>query len=249
MKHLTYKSFKSDDSSHIAEFDKEHHIKELKKEIGLPEIPYEELHNYKVQLNSPTGRSSKFEVNAKDYIDNELKAIEDGINEFNENPVDNLLVNFDVHTITIKDEDLNRLAEIKAEIESDPNFWEWCEGATSLQEVKMGQPIEDFRYFDVSIPDLSGSDIHYTVVLFNNKSQTVLDQLNTIKRHPYTVKERQRDFLTGTEFIINYYQWVNIVSNLDIPRQDNHISYEDIASRMDTIFENVPGIDLPEDFI
>lgn len=60
----------------MIEFNKEYWIEQLKKEVGLMEVPLDELHKHEVELDSPTGRSSGFKVNAKEYIDKQLEFIE-----------------------------------------------------------------------------------------------------------------------------------------------------------------------------
>jgi hypothetical protein len=237
MKSLTYKIVKTIEASERPKviFDREHYLNELKKEIGLSEFSYDEIGagDFKVQLNSPTGRSCSFEIKAKDYIDNELKHIEEAINEENSKEEDD--VTFDIITVQI---DESQEKAFRAMIEKSEDFWEWAEEHAPIKEVKMEQPTSNFKYFDVKI-----GDNVYTVVLFDNGTLEYKDQYNRVRKHFATVKERSRDFLTGLEFIVNYYQWANLVSGLDNPKGGDYLSYEDISSRMSTIFQGVEGLE------
>lgn len=58
------------------EYNREYWITQLTKEVGLMEVPYDDLHKHEVELASPTGRNTGFKVNAKEYVDSQLKQIE-----------------------------------------------------------------------------------------------------------------------------------------------------------------------------
>lgn len=64
------------------EFNKEYWIEQLKKEVGLMEIPYDQLVEHEVELASPTGRSSGFKINAKEYVDRQLGIIQQEYDAF-----------------------------------------------------------------------------------------------------------------------------------------------------------------------
>lgn len=238
MKKLTYKILKNEETHERPKvrFDREFYLNELKKEIGLPEVPYEELGKYKVQLNSPTGRSCSFEINANEYVDKELLNIKKSIDDENEKADD--VVTFDIVSVMV-DETQEKM--FRSSIEKSDDFWEWIEETAPLAEVKMEQPVDNFKYFDVKV-----NDAHYTVVIFNDGTQDIKDQINLVRKHFLTVNERKRNTLTGLEFIINYYQWVNLVSTVE--KKPDYLSYEDISKRMDTIFTGVEGLDIPEGF-
>ena len=52
-------------------FNKDYWIFQFKKECGLPDIAYEDLHLYEVDFDSPFGRT-KYKKNAKEYVDEQL---------------------------------------------------------------------------------------------------------------------------------------------------------------------------------
>jgi hypothetical protein len=240
---IKYKVLKEDEKvqpKQKVEFDREHYLTQLKMEVGLSDIPTEELDKYKVQLNSPTGRSSSFSVNAKEYIDKELENIEKSIAEFNaaedEDPAPV------VETVSISVEE-SQEKMLRATIEKSENFWEWVEDVPQLKEVPMPEmPLDKFKYFKTNI-----NAITYHVVLFDNDTRDFVDQYNMVKKHFCTEKEVDRNFLNGNELIINYLQWVNLVSRLEPPKTDV-MTYEDISKRMDNVFEGVEGLDLPAGF-
>lgn len=237
MKSLTYKIVKTIPASERPKvvFDREHCLTELKKEIGLAEYTYDEIvaGEFKVQLNSPTGRSCSFEILAKTYIDNELKHIENAIKEENEREEDD--VTFDIVTVQIDEKQEKKFREM---IESSEDFWEWAEEHAPIKEIKMEQPLDNFKYFNCNI----GERV-FTVVLFDNGTQDYKDQYNKVKKHFTTQREMKRDFLTGLETVINFFQWANLVSGLDNPKPQDYLSYEDISSRMNTIFQGVEGLE------
>lgn len=235
MKSLTYKVIKNleNEERPVIHFEREHFIEALKKEIGLGDKAYEELDKFTVQLNSPTGRSCSFQVNAKDYVDNELRHIEKAIKEENDKSEEK--VTFDIVTVQI---DESKEAQFRSMIEKSDDFWEWAEEHPPLVEVKMEQKLENFKYFDVKL-----NGINYTVVLLDNETPDSVDQINHVKRHVLTVGERKRDFLTGLETIISYWQWSNIIMKIDTPKKDDFLSFEDINARMDNVFEGVDGLD------
>lgn len=103
-------------------FNREYWIEQLLKEVGLMGTPYAELDKHQVELDSPTGRSSGFKVNAKEYVDKQLIFIE---NEYNNQPEP---VSFESFTPEMPIE-VVQLPEIK------------------LQEVKP----ENIRFFVVSV--------------------------------------------------------------------------------------------------
>lgn len=212
----------------------------MRKEIGLLDIPYDQLGEYKVQLNSPTGRSCSFSINAKEYVDNELENIQKEIEKHNSISEVDPEPTFDIVSITVdeKQEDM-----IRKTIESSADFWEWVEDKPPIDEIKMDQKLENFKYFEVKVPE---NETIFTVIIFDNKTLDVKDQINKVKKHFCTKGEKNRNLLLGTETIINYYQWANLVADL-APKTD-YLSYEDISKRMDNIFTGVEGIDLPEGF-
>lgn len=224
-------------------FNKDHYVEQLKKEIGLSDIPTKKLGEYTVQLNSPTGRSCSFSVNAKEYVDKELSNIEKSIKEFNEQQEDesgDLETSIETVSISI-DESQEKL--IRETIEKSDNFHEWIEDEKLLKAPEREElPLEKFKYFKTDI----GNVIRY-VVLFDNETRDYTDQYNAVKGHFCTSGQVDRNFLMGNEVIINYLQWVGLVSKLTPPAKDV-MNYEDISKRMDNIFQGVEGLDLPEGF-
>ena len=241
MKNLTYKILKEETQEKPKiEFNRDFYLNELRKEVGLLDIPYEKLGDYKVQLNSPTGRSSSFSINAKEYVDNELANIEKDIDAHNATTEIDPEPTFDIVTVSV---DEKQEILVRKAIESSDDFWEWVDEKPPIAEVKMDQKLENFRYFEVKIPD---NEISFVVVIFDDGTQEIKDQINTVKKHFCTKGLKKREFLTGYETVINFYQWTNLVSAL-APKTD-YLSFEDINKRMDTVFQGVEGLDLPEGF-
>ena len=89
-----------------------------------------------MQLNSPTGRSSSFSINAKEYVDNELANIEKQIEEHNKTTDIDPEPTFDIVSIMV---DEKQEAFMRKTIESSKDFWEWVEEKPAISEVKMEQ--------------------------------------------------------------------------------------------------------------
>lgn len=62
---------------------KQEFINDAKKGVGLEIIPYEDLHLYRIQINSPTGRSETAFLNAKDYVDKQWELYEEALKNVN----------------------------------------------------------------------------------------------------------------------------------------------------------------------
>ncbi len=245
MKKLTYKIVKTVSvEDQKAVFDREHYITELKKEAGLPEVAYEDLGNYKIKLNSPTGRSSTFEVSAKEYIDNELANIEKFITDFNTNLEESESFDF----VSIHVDEANEKM-IRDAIEKSDDFLEWLvEPEIKPIEVPeshkklMKELDEKLKYFHVSI-----GPMNYNVVTSEE------DHNNLVRNHFTTVREyKKTDSYAASvqSFVfINYFQWVNLVTDLVDPRKkDDYSNYENIAERMDLVMDQIKGIQLPAGF-
>ena len=75
-------------------FDKNYWLEQLKKEVGLETVPYEELHLHFVDFSSPFGNSVE-KVNAKQYVDDQLSIISSQYEEFEAlNSLIKLYINF-----------------------------------------------------------------------------------------------------------------------------------------------------------
>jgi len=254
---LTYKIVKTvsvEDQKVV--FDRNHNIAVLRKEIGLDNVPYEELHNFKVQLNSPTGRSSTFEVNALEYVDKELAYVEKYIEDFNKNLEES--ESFDFVSVTF---DEKQEAMFRDMIEKSDDFIEWANEDTIKPievPVSHGQLNKEMdkkiRYLHSVI-----NGIDYIVAMVMDDSDPSLLNYGKVKYHFTTQSEFTKE--TGyseslkacmgrgnNPVTINYFQWVNLVTDLEMPKSGEIEDYSDISKRMDNVMDRIQGINLPAGF-
>ena len=216
-------------------------IKELQKleqdaknEIGLGEVPYENLHLYKVNTSSVTGKEGEY-ISAKDYVDNYVKQIEDA---------KELLKTMGLTESSCCEG--SGCCE-RNEKEKEPEVWMPQAIAPLITPIEpTNLPVENYRYFD-----LTTGPNNYTAVIYldtdtmdDDRIFDIQSQIEQIKNHWTFVAERNRSMLTGFEVIINYYQWANLVGSLRDDKNDL-TKYENIADRMDTVFS---GLKFPEGF-
>jgi len=202
-------------------FNEQQTRNKIKKELGFSDIPDEELKNHKIQLNSPTGKSDSLSLTVEDYINTEVEITRQSYLDLAE---------------MMKDNAVPDLEDSREHI---------IVGSSSSSTLSTN----NVRYFDVTFND---KDIpqHYTVaVSFNpsdiNSVSEAKEHIDMIKAHFTFVKERTRDYLTGFETIISYYQYVNLVSGLVNPNPlDGFGLTESIASRLSTIFEGADELDM-----
>lgn len=212
------------------QFNKQYWIEQLTKEVGLEGVSYEELSNHFVNFDSFFGTdedSPTSKVNAKDYVNRQLKEIEKQYEEFtlsenSEVASKSSALDFDEANI------FNRLGNV-----SNENF----------DEVPVDNLNQDYKVFYNNIPllipvqqNIERVDIGYYDVYIEGKVFTVAinkknsdlrteDQINHIKSTSYFIEERNPITFIGGEDIISYFQFSNLV--------------EEIARRKGTISVNI----------
>jgi len=212
------------------QFNKQYWIEQLTKEVGLEGVSYEELSNHFVNFDSFFGTdedSPTSKVNAKDYVNRQLREIEKQYEEFAlfENSVvaqESLTLEFD------KDNIFNRLGNI-----SNENFDEvpvdnlhqnskvFYDNIPLLVPIQQNIERSDIRYYDVQIE----SRIFTVAINKKNSDLKTEDQINHIKSTSYFIEERNPVSFIGGENIISYFQFSNLV--------------EEIARRKGTVSVNI----------
>jgi hypothetical protein len=212
------------------QFNKQYWIEQLTKEVGLEGVSYEELSNHFVNFDSFFGTdedSPTSKVNAKDYVNRQLREIEKQYEEFAlfENSVvaqESLTLDFDEDNI------FNRLGNI-----SNENFDEvpvdnlhqnskvFYDNIPLLVPIQQNIERSDIRYYDVQIE----SRIFTVAINKKNSDLKTEDQINHIKSTSYFIEERNPVSFIGGENIISYFQFSNLV--------------EEIARRKGTVSVNI----------
>lgn len=160
-------------------YNREYWITQLKIEVGLPEVDYEDLVNYEVNMDSILGSGST--INAKDYVDNSLRDIEEAIKE-SEDSNKSLMESIVLPSF----EDLNKPVtqiEIKPMAETDPEKYRYFSMGNNIfvsiydnEDEISQQQITDMLtdvHFVGEIPreDLSGLEIIVSYYQYMNHVQ------------------------------------------------------------------------------
>jgi len=199
----------------VPAFDRDYWIAQLKKEVGLPHIPYNKLAEYTVDFESPFGLG-KTTKNAKEYVDEQLALIEG----------------------QYSDASSTLQAESK-EAESWLGSTNGLLSGIANEDIPQLQPIVqevnklNIRYLDVRIVDMN-----YTVIINDDGTRDKLDQINSVIYSPWFIKERKHTELTQLENFISWYQYSNAVQLVPKPKKDVR-DFEDITKSMDTIFDGI----------
>jgi hypothetical protein len=202
-------------------FDAKKYKDKLKKELGYEDMSDEDLKTYTMYLGSPTGQDQSISLNVLDYIETETRLAEESYRQ-----LDDMMASINENDLIIS-----------------PSNEKFISGPTS--ETKFNH--NNVVYFDVSFTQKDEIK-NYTVALSVNPDdpssiQQFIEQSNQIRGHFTYLKERTRDQLLGTEQIISFYQYVNLVSGLTRPAGDINDIMGDISSRLNMIFEGAEDLE------
>jgi hypothetical protein len=215
-------------------FDKNYWLEQLKKEVGLETVPYEELHLHSVDFSSPFG-TSKEKVSAKQYIDEQLFIISSQYDEFT-------ALSSNVHEtgsnrLMYDETDIfSRLDNIAAEIPDVSYEFDNLNAAVipDLLIAPVEQNIErtSIKYYEVFMNNRT------FIVAFNLNGADVRvpDQINHLKNTSYFVEERNPYTFIGSEEIISYYQFSNLIETLLRMNNQKDISAK-ISNNITTTFD------------
>lgn len=192
-------------------FDKNYWTEQLKKEVGLEAVPYEQLHEHFVDFSTPFSLTEN-KVNAKDYVDAQLEIIKAQYDEFS-NSLGNLnsFTNATANRNAYNEFDvMSRLDIVSQNTPTEsPVFPDLNNvgGVRLLEPVQQQVKRESVKYYDVFI---GGKEF---TVAFNVESgdNRVLDHIQHLRNTSYFVEDRNPLTFTGGETIISYYQFVNLV--------------------------------------
>jgi len=197
------------------EFKKEYWIEELKKEIGLPEIPYEELDQHKVSFGTFFNTSEEEYVNAKEFVDTQLKYIEKFCKNNELQISSEKSEEIDVphfHKFKAVEEDdvmatLDSVANLLDNIDEFPTQ-ETSDAPNAILLKPVVQTVDPNKiiYFKVLI-----GNNEYTVAINDYGDLKIQDQIKHVQSTTFFVEEVSKYFLTGMENIISYYQFVTLI--------------------------------------
>lgn len=200
----------------VKRIEKEQQILAFKKELGLGNIPYEDLHLYFVDDSSVTGVNSKKLITAREYVDRNIEQLEKS-----QGPVTNSILD----AIDDFDEDGFPL------LTNEP--------VLLLDESKLQRedPIENYIYLSVEV-----NDIPYTVIIAKNFDPVA--QSTFVKNHWSFRGEKSRNMLTEHDLVFSFYQFVNFVGGMRNPAEKTDLAFDEfedlsvmISKQLTTDFE------------
>lgn len=192
-------------------FNKDYWIFQFKKECGLPDIAYEDLHLYEVDFDSPFGRT-KYKKNAKEYVDEQLAYAEKTYEE------------------TKNTGDTSKWEEIinSTIIEEQPK--------QLLPAIDTKQQTTNILFYEVNV-DFNNQLFKY-VVFINLSHPEATTQVELMKISPYLVRELPEEEVKNTDNIISYYQYYNMIISKPKPKKD-YTEFEDLLGTMNTMFDGL----------
>lgn len=212
-------------------FNREYWLDQLKKEVGLENVAYEDLAKHQVNFGSVFSLDETEVRNAKQYVDDQLMLIEAQYQELDIVPSADMLQvsEFDAGGV------LSRLTEVSDAlpdvIPELPSFSPSNDSIKQLPEIKQEIKSDQLKYFDVLI---GGNP--FTVVINDHGDFRIQDQINHLVNTSFFVEARKPHTLTGYEVIISYYQFVNAIQ--PFLKQNTDLSaFERITKGIHTQFD------------
>lgn len=216
----------------IKEFDREYWLTQLKKEVGLESVEYDQLVNHEIST------SGFFKIpgetkNAKQYVDEQLEIIENSYKDM----VDSSEISDESLTLPLPNVDdlmktLNDISEFHSD--SKPSM-DLLDGIPQLRMVEQQIQKSSIRYFYTTV------DKNDFIVAINTGSSDfrISDQINHIINTSFFVEELNPLTMTGNEGnIISYYQFVNYIQ--PFLKQNTDLSaYEKIMNGTTTVFDGL----------
>lgn len=231
------------------DFNRDYWIEQLKKEVGLETVSYEDLHNHYVNFDSPFGKGSDSptsKINARKYVDDQLLFLENEYKNFIDNQTKSLIESDNVHRngrlrnsydeldifsrldLTAKSLDkFENAANVGADYNNlidNPYLLKPIEQTINRDSIKYYEVFMNNQTFIVAF-NLNGADVR------------VHDQINHLKNTSYFVEERNPFTFIGGEEIISYYQFSNLIETL--LRMSNKNVSDKITNNIQTTFDGL----------
>lgn len=208
-------------------FRREYWIEQLKKEVGLSDVDYNDLQEHFVYFGM--FGDDAISKNAKTYVDEQLEIIEKQYAEIDVDSCDQQeysVPEFDISSVYDK---LSMLSDSLSEVVLPTEIPYEMNEAESVVQLKLSnQTIEtkDVKYFEVLI----GTRL-YVVVINDHGDLKIKDQIRHIVNTSFFVEQRTPEHVynaSDTNHIISYYQFVNLIQpylNMNtVPSASNKIS-------------------------
>lgn len=212
-------------------FDKQYWTEQLKREIGLSHVPDSELHQHYVDFGNFFGEAENKKT-AKQYIDDELKNLEQQYQDVVVTPVSikdlNLFKSVDENLISSK---LFDVAQSLDDVDMEPVV---LDHISQLEFVPQTIDRESIKYFEVFV----GNNTFIVAVNTGSNDFRIADHINHIKSTSFFVEERNPFTFIGTENVISYYQFVNLIQPHLKPK-NSLTPFDKITNNVDTVFDGL----------
>lgn len=200
-------------------FDKTHWIDKIKSEIGLANVPYENLGEHFVDFGTVFGESSS-KLSAKEYVDRELASIEEQYKSFNEQgdvlSMSDSIDSFDADAVMGNLLQISQIPVIELPAIND-------------EEEEIPKVFSNFLYFSVFIDNRD-----YVIAINDYGDIKIQDQIKHVKNTSYFVEQKLPENIQTGEVIISYYQFVNLIE-IEVAKSRSS-TYEKIQQNMNTVF-------------
>lgn len=215
-------------------FDREYWLTQLKKEVGLENVPYEQLQDHEVDFGGFFGGDDSSKKNAKQYVDEQLSNIEDSYKTL-EMPV------ISDDSLTLPLPSMESITKIITEINDNGLHSfnnvpvEMVQGIPQLKPVNQTIKKGNIRYFSVII----NKQDFIVAVNYNPEDFRSIDQINHLVNTTFFIEELNLQQMNGSETnIVSYYQFVNAIQ--PFLKQNTDLSaYEKIANGTTTVFDGL----------
>lgn len=215
-------------------FNREYWLAQLKKEVGLEHVSYEELHNHVVDFGGFFNTEESSKKSAKQYIDEQLADIENSyknlempeiVEESPTLPLPNMESITQILT-QISDSGLHSYNNIPVEM---------LQGVPQLKMVNQTIKRSNIRYFSVII----NKQDFIVAINYNSDDFRLLDQTNHLVNTTFFIEELNPLQMNGNENnIISYYQFVNAIQPF-LKQTTDLSAYEKIANGTTTVFDGL----------
>ncbi len=194
----------------MLQFNERQYRDNLKATLGFADIPDDELYNHNLVLNSPMGDQNALSLSVGKYIDTDVEIAKESYAAleatFDEVEIPELTPSYDINPVVLTNK-------------------------TTFNG-------NNIKYFDIDFPQKDGTITPFTVAIYVNPEDklTYKEQINQVKNHFTFAGEREAEFLTGSEKMLSFYQFVNLVGGL-VRQTDRNDVATSIAEKIAMEFE------------
>jgi len=207
-------------------FNKEHWTNQLKIEAGVPHVPDEDLDKHFILFGTFSNTDGD-KITAKEYIENQLKNLEEQYNSIDEH--------FENDILSLANEKPPRMRPVVGEFTQEDDMLVPIEEIKLLPTIQQTINRSDIKYYDVVV----GGNNFTVAVNDPGDDWRIVDQINHIKHTSFFIEQRNPEFLTGFENVISYYQFANLIQS-HIKKTNTDLSaYEKISQDINTVFDGV----------